>query len=1020
MAEIANDRLRRIEEAAAAAKAGADPLKGMVAVAAQRLQDYFDKTRLVGGAGGLGQEGMGLKVEVEESGEEEGAGETTWQRWERVFADVEEREAMLTTLQFQLDDLVGDEDFTAAAKLQAAIRALEEQDAMAAVFRELKEAVAEERYSDAKHLRDDAGAGLVGWWAGLDESGSADPFGRLIHVTQQHGKLLAKSYTAKQLSVAGQGVPIFEVYAARHATNAKRFDQQVRAALHLCRVPAPRDSQRAGQGCFHCSHEHWLWKLCPKQQQHCRKQPQQQCHRVWPISFVPSNPSPAPSSVQRVQDAISFSWGKKSPADDGQAGNAASSRQQQERESGSAPTHPSPVSLCCLLPSFLLLPASSLPPGADDSLSRVLDFFKERLPDVKLRVFPVVSPADVAAPDGSGGPGTADIPRIVEDVVKRIARDRESAAAAAAGEAASAAGEAASAAGEAASAAGEAASAAGEADKGGKSGSSASDDERGSERTEQGDATDDESDRIYPSNGDTSESGGRESSVEGPRSSIAGESDAEAAGAGEAAQPPAQPERDDADDQRSVTRSRGGGRDDQRSASQLSKRDLRRLREFRERHGMSDEGTMSGSSTPSARDSGSDSDGNSSSSSSRGGGSEEIPSGLGREGGDEEGVEDADGRQGIAVRVVVGGVFPGDGAGESVTRVPARIEWRGRDAFLFTVEDSEGEGSEAGGGAGGAAPDSRTSQSTSTSSSSSSASQSAAVAAAVSGKLASAATRAAANLMPEDVAKQLWGVDRFSGPEVFKDKDVAQLIRTAVQHVQRRRYTLPRTTAFTRINVADANTDPFAGLYVGAYGPYTSEAIQVRRRFGTWEEPEEETEAWEADSSTTSGRSAESADPTKSITSAASDEGTEWGRILRSKGLVRGVGEGAKDGEGAGRTRRQGGRSLVPPFEYVEGVKLTGDFNVPAGKVSFRAKTGRHCQMPYRGVYPDELGVVARYPGQGQLAEPGFKNPRWVDGELLVFDGKGSRHTNGAELGFVFSLPERHFLILFNRLKLQA
>ncbi|CAI7842736.1 unnamed protein product, partial [Closterium sp. NIES-53] len=195
LSDRAKERLQRIEEAAAAAKSGSDPFKGMVAVAAQRLQDYFDKTRLVGGPGGVGQESVGLRGEEVEG--DDASGETAWQRWERVFGEVEEREAMLTSLQFQLDDLVGDEDFTAAAKLQAAIRALEEQDAMAAVFTELKAAVAEERYSDAKHLRDDAGAGLVGWWAGLDESGSADPFGRLVHVSQQHGKLLAKSYTAK-------------------------------------------------------------------------------------------------------------------------------------------------------------------------------------------------------------------------------------------------------------------------------------------------------------------------------------------------------------------------------------------------------------------------------------------------------------------------------------------------------------------------------------------------------------------------------------------------------------------------------------------------------------------------------------------------------------------------------------------------------------------------------------------------------------------------------------------------------
>lgn len=81
---------------------------------------------------------------------------------------------------------------------------------------------------------------------------------------------------------------------------------------------------------------------------------------------------------------------------------------------------------------------------------------------------------------------------------------------------------------------------------------------------------------------------------------------------------------------------------------------------------------------------------------------------------------------------------------------------------------------------------------------------------------------------------------------------------------------------------------------------------------------------------------------------------------------------------------------------------------------------GRKHRLSGSPAYPEELGVAARYKGEGRVAGYGFSKPRWVDGELLVFSS-GSPIADGAELGFIWNVPgERKFLILLNKIDLDV
>lgn len=113
-------------------------------------------------------------------------------------------------------------------------------------------------------------------------------------------------------------------------------------------------------------------------------------------------------------------------------------------------------------------------------------------------------------------------------------------------------------------------------------------------------------------------------------------------------------------------------------------------------------------------------------------------------------------------------------------------------------------------------------------------------------------------------------------------------------------------------------------------------------------------------------------------------------------------------------------RSTIEGEEWVVATKITGDVNVPAGEVSFKAKIGKANRVSTAGVYPPEFGVMHRYLGEGRVAQEGFRNPKMVSGDLLTLTASNPL-LPGATLGFVFNMDDgRKFLVLFSKLDLDS
>ncbi|KAK1402090.1 Protein EXECUTER 1, chloroplastic [Heracleum sosnowskyi] len=108
--------------------------------------------------------------------------------------------------------------------------------------------------------------------------------------------------------------------------------------------------------------------------------------------------------------------------------------------------------------------------------------------------------------------------------------------------------------------------------------------------------------------------------------------------------------------------------------------------------------------------------------------------------------------------------------------------------------------------------------------------------------------------------------------------------------------------------------------------------------------------------------------------------------------------------------------SEIESYDYVEAVKLTGDPDVPAGQVAFRAKVGEKYKLPPGSLLEKKIGAVARYKGRGRLT--GFQKSRWVDVDVLILGEKFRK--DGFALGLLYSASKYQVLKLLKQLSLPS
>ena len=132
--------------------------------------------------------------------------------WTRRVAEAEAQEAHAMDVRGLLVRAVADEDYAAAARHRDELDSLEAACPLAALLAERDAAAAAGDWEGAARARDDALAGLEGWWAGTaaddGENGEAtDPCGHLLRIERRRGRWVGFAHSAGDVAEAAGAGP---------------------------------------------------------------------------------------------------------------------------------------------------------------------------------------------------------------------------------------------------------------------------------------------------------------------------------------------------------------------------------------------------------------------------------------------------------------------------------------------------------------------------------------------------------------------------------------------------------------------------------------------------------------------------------------------------------------------------------------------------------------------------------------------------------------------------------------------